>query len=73
VSHGVFSYADFNPSKVVNLLVTLQLDDANQVTRHTEEWDHKRETTADDGFWGVLNERRKRVTAALTKDITSKA
>jgi len=62
-----------SPFKVINLLVTLQLDDANQVTRHTEEWDHKRETTADDGFWGVLNERRKRVTAALTKDITSKA
>ncbi|KAI0294925.1 hypothetical protein BC826DRAFT_1009392 [Russula brevipes] len=54
-----------SPFKVVNLLVTLQLDDASQVTRHTEEWDHKRETTADD--------RRKRVTAALTKDITSKA
>jgi len=52
----------FHVHQVVNSLVTLQLDDANQITRHTEEWDHNRETTADDGFLGMrkLNEHRKK-------------
>jgi len=40
------------------------LDDANQITRHTEEWDYSRETTADDGFLGMLNEHRKRMSGA---------
>jgi hypothetical protein len=53
--------------------LTLQLDDAHQVTRHTEEWDHKRETTADDGFLGMLNEHRKKMTAAVTNVFMSKA
>jgi hypothetical protein len=59
--------------QVVNSLLTLQLNDANQITRHTEEWDHNRETTADDGFLGMLNEHRKRMTATLTDVFMSKA
>jgi hypothetical protein len=55
-----------SPFKVVNSLLTLQLNDANQITRHTEEWDHDRETTPDDGFLGMLKEHRKRTTATLT-------
>ncbi|KAI0257072.1 hypothetical protein BJV78DRAFT_1272199 [Lactifluus subvellereus] len=62
-----------SPFKVVNSLLTLQLDDAHQVTRHTEEWDHRRETTADDGFLGMLNEHRKKMTAAVTNIFMSKA
>ncbi|KAI0003745.1 hypothetical protein BJV74DRAFT_764016 [Russula compacta] len=62
-----------SPFKVVNSLLTLQLDDANQIIRHTEEWDHNRETTADDGFLGMLNEHRKRMAAALTDIFMSKA
>jgi len=55
-----------SPFKVINSLVTLQLNDAYQITRHTEEWDHDRETTADDGFLGMLNEHRKRKAATVS-------
>lgn len=55
-----------SPTKTVNSLLTLQTNDAHQVTRHTEEWDHKRETTRDDGFLGYLNEQRKKITAGVT-------
>ncbi|CCM03746.1 uncharacterized protein FIBRA_05892 [Fibroporia radiculosa] len=54
------------PTKTVNSLLTLQTNDENQLIRHTEEWDHKRETTRDDGFFGMLNEQRKKITAGLT-------
>jgi hypothetical protein len=54
-------------TQVVNALLTLQLNDANQITRHTEEWDHNRETTADDGFLGMLNEHRKRKTCSCPR------
>lgn len=54
------------PIKTVNSLLTLQTNDAHQVTYHTEEWDHKRETTRDDGFLGYLNEQRKKITAGVT-------
>ncbi|KZT08685.1 uncharacterized protein LAESUDRAFT_49843 [Laetiporus sulphureus 93-53] len=55
-----------SPTKTVNSLLTLQTNDAHQITRHTEEWDHKRETTRDDGFLGLLNEQRKKITASVT-------
>lgn len=55
-----------SPTKTVNSLLTLETNDAHQVTRHTEEWDHKRETTREDGFFGLLNEQRKRITAGVT-------
>ncbi|KAI0059502.1 hypothetical protein BV25DRAFT_1808891 [Artomyces pyxidatus] len=61
-----------SPFKTVNSLLTLQLNDAHQITRHTEEWDHKRETLADDGFFGMLNEGRKRITAGLTNVVMGK-
>ena len=41
-------------SQVVNSLITLRLNEANEITRHTEEWDHNHETTADDSFLGML-------------------
>ena len=40
--------------------------------RHTEEWDHRKETTREDGFWGLLNEYRKKITADVTSLFTSK-
>jgi hypothetical protein len=60
------------PKQVVNSLLTLQLNEANQITCHTEEWDHNCETTADDGFLGMLNEHRKRMVAAPTNLSMSK-
>ncbi|KAI0962222.1 hypothetical protein AcV7_001109 [Taiwanofungus camphoratus] len=53
-------------SQTVNSLLTLQTNDAHRVTRHTEEWDHKRQTTREDGFLGLLNEQRKKLTAGIT-------
>jgi hypothetical protein len=57
--HSV-AHVDPLTSQVVNSLLTLRLNDANQITRHTEEWDHDREMTTDDGFLGMLKEHRKR-------------
>ena len=42
------------------------MNDAHKVTSHSEEWDHKRETTSEDGFIGMLNEQRKKAMAGLT-------
>jgi hypothetical protein len=68
----IIPHVDLSPLQIVNSLLTLQLNEASQITRHTEEWDHNRETTADDGFLGMLNEHRKRMTAALTNLFISK-
>ena len=53
-------------SQTINSLLTIETNDARQVTRHTEEWNHRRETTGEDGFLGMLNEHRKRFTANFT-------
>ncbi|KAL8291773.1 hypothetical protein RQP46_002031 [Phenoliferia psychrophenolica] len=54
------------PTKTVNSLLTLERDAQGKITRHTEEWDHKRETDRTDGFFGYLNESRKSLTAKVT-------
>lgn len=54
------------PQKTVNSLLTVETNASHQITRHTEEWDHKRETTSEDGFLGMLNEQRKKLTANVT-------
>ncbi|OCF43052.1 hypothetical protein I317_03146 [Kwoniella heveanensis CBS 569] len=54
--------------KLVNSLVTLHVDpSSNLITRHDEEWDAKPNTTGDDGFFGKLNELRKKFTAAAVQ------
>jgi hypothetical protein len=75
ISRLIVLIAHLNPSspQVVNSLLTLQLNEANQITRHTEEWDHNSETAADDGFLGMFNEHRKRMTAAPTNPFMPKA
>ncbi len=52
--------------KSVNSLLTLETNDKHQVVRHTEEWNHLRETSREDGFLGTLNEYRKKLTANTT-------
>lgn len=52
--------------QVVNSLLTIETNAEHKVTRHTEEWNHKKETTSDDGFLGMLNEQRKKLTASVT-------
>ncbi|KAF9041834.1 hypothetical protein BDZ89DRAFT_1060201 [Hymenopellis radicata] len=58
-----------SPTKVVNSLLTLDLDSNYKVTRHTEEWDHEKSSTSDDGFFGMLNEYRKKLTASVTAKV----
>jgi len=55
-----------SPTKTINSLLTIETDNSHQITRHTEEWDHKRETTSEDGFIGMINENRKKLTANIT-------
>ncbi|KZP28852.1 hypothetical protein FIBSPDRAFT_728417 [Athelia psychrophila] len=55
-----------DPTKTVNSLLTIKTDSSHLVTSHTEEWNHSKETTADDGFFGLLNEQRKKITAGVT-------
>ena len=52
--------------QTVNSLLTIQTNEARLITRHTEEWDHKHESTGEDGFLGMLNEQRKKLTASIT-------
>ena len=67
---GCMRFADgrawYTWAQTVNSLLTLQTNEQHLVTRHTEEWDHKRETSREDGFLGMLNEYRKRATAGVT-------
>ncbi|CAL1694486.1 unnamed protein product [Somion occarium] len=60
-----------SPTKTVNSLLTVETNDSHQVIRHTEEWDHKRETDRSDGFFGMLNENRKKLTAGITSMFVS--
>jgi len=68
--------------KLVNSKITLHVDPStNLITqyvplldllieltgRHDEEWDGKPNTTSEDGFFGALNEFRKKATATLVK------
>lgn len=75
IDQDVAYFRDVNassPFKTVNSLLTLRMNDAHKVTSHSEEWDHKRETTSEDGFIGMLNEQRKKATAGLTNSFMGK-
>lgn len=55
------------PTKTVNSLLTIERNSSTGlITKHTEEWDHQRETSSQDGFLGKLNEWRKLATAKMT-------
>ncbi|KAF9469809.1 hypothetical protein BDZ94DRAFT_1243302 [Collybia nuda] len=58
-----------SPTKTVNSLLTLKLDDSKLVTGHDEQWDHEKSTTSSEGFLGMLNEQRKMMTASLTDKV----
>lgn len=57
------------PTKTVNSLLTLKLSEGHKILHHTEEWDHSKSTTSEDGCFGMLNEHRKKITASLTDKI----
>lgn len=52
--------------QTVNSLLTIETDQSHRIVRHTEEWDHKHEPTSEDGFWGSIQEFRKKLTADTT-------
>jgi len=60
------------PTKLMNSLLTIETNTAHKVTRHTEEWNHNKSSTGEDGFLGMLNEERKKLTASLTDAIVGK-
>lgn len=51
--------------KTVNSKLTFKLNDASKIVEHIEEWDHKGNKTADEGFMGKLMEGRKKIDAKL--------
>ncbi|TFK77435.1 hypothetical protein BDN72DRAFT_784596 [Pluteus cervinus] len=60
-----------SPTKTMNSLLTVKLDDAGQIRSHVEEWNHEKTSSSEDGFLGMLNEQRKKATAALTEMLTN--
>ncbi|KAG0700676.1 hypothetical protein DFH29DRAFT_930920 [Suillus ampliporus] len=61
-----------SPTKTMNSLLTLELDNDGKVKRHTEEWDHEKTSTSEDGFLGMINEHRKELSASATEAIFGK-
>ncbi|OCB86214.1 hypothetical protein A7U60_g6803 [Sanghuangporus baumii] len=53
----------------LNSLLTISTNEQYQITRHVEEWDHQRDTSKEDGFFGLLNDQRKKITASLVNKI----
>ncbi|KLO20108.1 hypothetical protein SCHPADRAFT_817082 [Schizopora paradoxa] len=60
-----------SPTKTVNSLLTIQTNKDKRIVHHTEEWDHKPDANTDDGFFGMLNDYRKKITAAVTEKFVS--
>ncbi|KAL5535892.1 hypothetical protein ACEPAF_3986 [Sanghuangporus sanghuang] len=58
-----------SPTKTLNSLLTISTNEQYQITRHVEEWDHQRDTSREDGFFGLLNDQRKKITASLVNKI----
>ncbi|CCG83609.1 protein of unknown function [Taphrina deformans PYCC 5710] len=57
--------------KTLNSKITLKLNNG-MIEHHEEEWDHKPNTDGDDGFFGHLNEYRKKLSAkVIEKTVTS--
>ncbi|KAG1757246.1 hypothetical protein EDB19DRAFT_1656501 [Suillus lakei] len=61
-----------SPTKTMNSLLTLELDNEGRLRRHTEEWDHEKSSTSQDGFLGMINEHRKKLSASATDAIFGK-
>lgn len=50
--------------KTMNSLLTFKMQNG-LIEHHEEEWDHKPNTTGDDGFFGSINEFRKKLSAKV--------
>ncbi|KAG6873216.1 hypothetical protein C0995_001570 [Termitomyces sp. Mi166 len=60
-----------SPIKTLNLLLTIKFNESNLVASH-EQWNHEKSFTGEDGFFGLLNEHRKLLTAKLTDTTVGK-
>jgi len=59
--------------KTVNSLLTIERNPEGFITKHTEEWDHEKTSSAEDGTWfGKLNDARKKLTASLVDKMAAK-
>ncbi|KAG2155492.1 hypothetical protein DEU56DRAFT_767689 [Suillus clintonianus] len=74
VDQDVAYYRDAfsSPTKTMNSLLTLELDNEGKLRRHIEEWDHEKSSTSQDGFLGMINEHRKKFSASATEAIFGK-
>ncbi|KAG6919012.1 hypothetical protein DXG01_009722 [Tephrocybe rancida] len=61
-----------SPTKTLNSLLTIKVNDAYLVTSHEEHWNHEKNSTSDDGFLGMINEQRKKLTASFTDTVVGK-
>lgn len=53
-------------SKIVDSLITYHVDPTTRlITRHEEEWDAEKNKTSEDGFFGKIQELRKKATAGM--------
>ncbi|KAF9502305.1 hypothetical protein BDN71DRAFT_1437868 [Pleurotus eryngii] len=68
IDQDVSYYRDSSkePTKTLNSLLTITTNDKHQILHHTEEWNHEKSVSSEDGFFGMLNEQRKKLTATLT-------
>ncbi|KAL8819717.1 MAG: hypothetical protein Q9223_001905 [Gallowayella weberi] len=57
--------------KTVNSKVTLRMNGQGLIERHDEEWDHEANSSGEDGFWGKLQEMRKKVDAKVVETMVS--
>ncbi|PAV22602.1 hypothetical protein PNOK_0255900 [Pyrrhoderma noxium] len=72
VDQDIAYYRDPNassPTKTLNSLLTVFTDDKHMITRHVEEWDHLKDSSKEDGFFGTLNDHRKKITASLVNKL----
>lgn len=58
--------------QTVNSLLTIHTNENKQIVQHIEEWDHQRDASKEDGFFGMLNDYRKEMTASITDKFVSK-
>ncbi|EFI28689.1 hypothetical protein CC1G_13715 [Coprinopsis cinerea okayama7 len=77
IDQDVAYYRDANsnsPTKTVNSLLTIKLDAAtNKIVSHSEDWNHKKSSTKEDGVFGWMNEQRKKITAGLVDTFVGNA
>ncbi|KAL8678493.1 MAG: hypothetical protein Q9186_005163 [Xanthomendoza sp. 1 TL-2023] len=57
--------------KTVNSKVTFWFDEEGLIERHDEEWDHEANRSGEDGFWGKVQQMRKKVDAKIVEKTVS--